>query len=140
MIHLETRLRMDWSDLDTYGHINNISILRYFQSARVHFWESNGWVDFFEQHTVGHILVSTKCDFKKELQYPGEVFIKTSVAFTKNTSFGLHHELYNTDKELCAENQDVAVCYNFSEKRSVSIPSSLRELMKPYQRTDEQDF
>lgn len=34
---LEIKLRIDWSDLDGYGHVNNVSIIKYLQSARVNF-------------------------------------------------------------------------------------------------------
>ena len=33
-LHVPTRLR--WSDLDAYGHVNNVEILRLLEEARVH--------------------------------------------------------------------------------------------------------
>ena len=136
MTHLKTRLsltlRIDWRDLDTYEHVNNISIMRYLQSARVQFWEKGGWVTSYNNFKIGHILVSTKCDFKKALFYPGTVMIKTHVAFVKNSSFGLHHQLFDAQDNLCAESHDVAVCYDFNTEQSIRIPEELRALMEPY--------
>ena len=136
MTHTETglslTLRIDWSDLDTYEHVNNISIMRYLQSARVQFWEKGGWVTSYNDSKIGHILVSTKCDFKKALFYPGTVRIRTQVAFVKNSSFGLHHQLFDAQGNLCAESHDVAVCYDFNTEQSIRIPEELRALMEPY--------
>jgi len=28
-------LRIDWSDIDQFGHVNNVLIIRYVQSARI---------------------------------------------------------------------------------------------------------
>ncbi|MEF2976919.1 acyl-CoA thioesterase [Subtercola sp. YIM 133946] len=39
-LHVPTRLR--WSDLDAYGHVNNVQILRLLEEARVHaFWAAD---------------------------------------------------------------------------------------------------
>ena len=129
---LTLTLRIDWSDLDMYEHVNNISIMRYFQSARVQFWERGGWVQSYQDTKIGHILVSTKCDFKKALFYPGNVEIVTCVNFIKNSSFGLQHQLFDGQGQLCAESQDVGVCYDFNKERAMPIPQELRKLMKEY--------
>ncbi len=130
---LSLTLRIDWSDLDTYEHVNNISIMRYLQSARVQFWEKTGWVDSYKKHRIGHILVSTKCDFRKELFYPGTVVIETAVSFMKNSSFGIHHQLFDEQNQVCAESNDVALCYDFNVKKSIRITKELREVMELYQ-------
>lgn len=127
---LSLTLRIDWSDLDTYEHVNNLSIMRFLQSARVQFWEKAGWVQSYKEHKIGHILVSTKCDFIKALFYPGLVTIQTKIEFVKNSSFGLHHQLFNQTGECCAESHDIAVCYDFEKEIAIRIPDVLRLQMK----------
>ena len=39
---LSVELRIDWSDLDTYKHVNNVMFMKYQQSGRVNFWEASG--------------------------------------------------------------------------------------------------
>ena len=39
---LRLSLRIDWSELDAYGHVNNVMIMKYMQAARVHYWEELG--------------------------------------------------------------------------------------------------
>lgn len=123
-------LRIDWSDLDTYGHVNNLSILRYLQSGRVQFWEISGFVASYKKQKIGHILVSTNCNFKQPLFYPGTVHVLTKVGYVKNSSFELCHRLYNEDGLLCAEATDIAVCYDFNTNSSLRIPEVIREKMK----------
>lgn len=132
MLPLITTIRIDWSDLDSYEHVNNVSIIRFLQSARVTFWERSGLYESFEKHKKGPILVSTKCDFKKELHYPGTVTIHTKVSRIGNSSFQLHHFLQNESDDLCAEGFDTAVCYNFNTKEKYTIPDALRDFMKQH--------
>ena len=75
---LELQLRIDWSDLDMYKHVNNISFMRYMQSGRVNFWEASGIYEMYENSNMGTMLVSTHCDFKKSLYYPGKAIVKTN--------------------------------------------------------------
>lgn len=43
-LHVPTRLR--WSDLDAYGHVNNVQVLRLLEEARIHaLWVSDDAAD-----------------------------------------------------------------------------------------------
>ncbi|WP_299182712.1 thioesterase family protein [uncultured Aquimarina sp.] len=129
---LSLQLRIDWSEMDTYQHVNNVNFMKYMQSARVQFWEVSGLAKLHAETKKGPMLVSTKCDFKNPLFFPGNVLIKTRVAFIKNSSFGLYHELYNDNEVLCAIGNDVAVCFDFNIDKTFSIPDELREVMSQY--------
>ena len=129
---LSLELRIDWSDLDTYKHVNNVMFMKYQQSGRVNFWEVSGLYELQEKTNKGPMLVSTHCDFRKPLFYPGKAIVKTKVAFIKNSSFGLDHVILNEKGELCAEGRDVAVCYDFNLNETFRIPEELREVMQRY--------
>ncbi|GAA4116031.1 thioesterase family protein [Aquimarina addita] len=129
---LSLKLRIDWSEMDTYQHVNNVNFMKYMQSARVQFWEVTGLASLYKSTKKGPMLVSTKCDFKNPLFFPGNVLIKTKVEFIKNSSFGLHHYLYNDEGILCAEGHDVAVCFNFHKNETFVITDELRNTMKEY--------
>jgi acyl-CoA thioester hydrolase len=129
---LELELRIDWSDLDMYKHVNNISFMRYMQSGRVNFWEASGIYKMYENTNMGTMLVSTHCDFKKSLYYPGKAVVKTKIDFIKNSSFGLKHLILNEADEVCAEGKDVVVCYDFEKDKTFRIPEDLREQLSKF--------
>ncbi len=39
---LKLRLRIDWSEIDLFGHVNNVATLKYVQAARVNCLEALG--------------------------------------------------------------------------------------------------
>lgn len=129
-LHLE--LRIDWSDLDMYQHVNNLTFMRFMQSGRVNFWEATGLSRLFTETNRGPMLVSSHCDFKKSLHYPGIAKVKTKLAYLKNSSFGVDHVILNEENEICAEGRDVAVCYDFNMGVTYTIPEELREIMGQY--------
>ena len=129
---LSLELRIDFSDLDMYKHVNNITFIRFLQSGRVNFWEATGLATLFSETNKGAILVSTHCDFKKSLFYPGKAIVKTKLAYIKNSSFGLDQVILNEKGEVCAEGQDIAVFFDFSKDQSLPIPTDLRESMQRF--------
>lgn len=124
---LSLTIRVDWSDLDMYEHVNNVSYMRYLQSGRVNFWEASGIHEFYQSSNQGTMLVSTKCDFRMPLFYPGNAIIKTKLDFIGNKSFGLKHIILNEQNEICAEGIDVVVCYDFEAKKTIPVPDWMRE-------------
>jgi acyl-CoA thioester hydrolase len=130
--NLKLELRIDWNDLDMYKHVNNISFMRYMQSGRVNFWEASGIYEMYENTNMGTMLVSTHCDFKKSLYYPGKAIVKTRIDFIKNSSFGLKHLILNDINEVCAEGKDVVVCYDFEKDKTFRIPEDLRTQLSKF--------
>lgn len=133
-------LRIDWSDLDYFGHVNNVSFFRFVQSARVNYWDHCGINAMHKAENIGPMLASSKCDFKKPLYYPGQAIIHSGAGSIGNSSFRLCHRIYNEAGELCAEAEDVIVIYDFNQNRKHPIPESIlnsieslekREFSKP---------
>ncbi|MDT0689937.1 thioesterase family protein [Salegentibacter sp. F188] len=129
---LSLEIRIDWSDLDLYQHVNNVSFMRYLQSGRVNFWEATGIYENYNNSNRGTMLVSTHCNFKKSLYYPGKAIVKTRLGYIKNSSFSLNHLVLNEDGEICAEGEDVVVCYDFDENKTFRIPEELRAILKKF--------
>lgn len=129
---LEIELRIDWSDLDVYEHVNNVNIIRYLQSARVNIWEKSGLYKSYKETNRGPMLASSKVDFKKSLFYPGTITIKSRVGYIKNSSFSLEHRIINAQGEICIEARDVAVCFDFNTEKTYKIPDNLRTLFESY--------
>ena len=124
---IEFSLRIDWSELDSYGHVNNVSFFKYIQSARVNYLELIGMKPLNRGIDIAPILASCKCDFKMPLYYPGQIVIRSRVDSIKNTSFCLIHEIMNDQGQLSAEAQDIIVLFDFSKKKKAPIPMGVTQ-------------
>jgi len=120
-------LRLDWSEMDMFGHINNVTYFKFMQASRVNYWEISGFDSDYKTKKLGPLLVSSSCQFKKPLFYPGNIIIEARVEFIKNSSFGIHHRILNNKNEVCAEGQDVIVLFDFNKNETVTIPPHMRE-------------
>jgi acyl-CoA thioester hydrolase len=125
---LETKisLRIDWSELDTFGHINNVMIMKYVQAARLNYIETIGLMNLHRTKNIGFMVAETNCQFKKELNFPGNISIDTKNIFVKNTSFSLEHILINDNGGIVAIAKDVLVVFDFTKKEKCLIPEEIK--------------
>ena len=59
----ETRLRVRWSELDPYGHVNHAAYLTYLEHARIGALESIGW-GMGEIERLGRRVVVARADLR----------------------------------------------------------------------------
>ena len=119
-------LRIDWSEMDLFGHVNNVTYFKYIQASRVNYWEVSGLSTGYNEHKLGPILLSTSCQFIKPLYYPGNIVVECSIEFIKITSFGMHHRILNEQNEVVAEAHDVIVCFDFKKQEKVPVSEEFR--------------
>jgi acyl-CoA thioester hydrolase len=119
-------IKIDWSELDLFGHVNNVFFYRYMQSARVRFWQQIGLYGMYENEKIAPLLASAAIDFKKPLLYPGHVHVHYKPDFVKTTSFGLVYTMLDDHGEIAATGKDAMVLFDFGKNMKLKIPDILR--------------
>lgn len=122
-------MRLDWSEMDLFGHINNVMYFKYIQASRVNYWEAIGLNGMISREKKGPILASTTCQFLKQLHFPGNITLRCRMEFIKSTSFGFHHQIL-TETEIAAEAHDVMVMFDFSRNEKIVFPEALKEKVR----------
>lgn len=133
----ELTLRLDWSEMDLFGHINNVSYFKYLQASRVDFWESLGIHRLHKEHNIGPALAKTSCSFLRPLHYPGTVRIELHVEWIKNSSFQLHHSIYDVNNTLCAEGEDVIVLFDYNKQEKYLLTPEMVAQLEEYKGKDQ---
>ena len=123
----EISLRLDWSEMDLFGHINNVAYFKYIQAARVNYWEKIGLTEMHKNMNIGPSLASVNCTFKKPLHYPGEIKIFSKVEWIKNSSFQLNHIIIDSNNETVAEANDIVVMFDYNKNEKINIPEVIRD-------------
>jgi len=132
---ISLELRIDWSEIDLFGHVNNVAILKYVQAVRVNYLETIGLMQLQSETKIGPIIASTSCQFCKPLFYPGKLMIFSKVDSIKNTSFKIQHVIYNDKNEISAEAQDIIVFFDFIKNAKLTISNEIREKIEELENT-----
>lgn len=87
LVH-EMIMPIRWGDMDTYGHVNNTVYFRYMEQARVEWITSLGYQVAPGQESM--LMMNGFCNFYKQLSYPGELILKTSIGAIGRTSMDVY--------------------------------------------------
>ncbi|WP_255532573.1 thioesterase family protein [Polynucleobacter sp. UK-Kesae-W10] len=77
-----------WGDMDAYGHVNNTIYFRYMEQARVEWITSLGYQVAPGRNSM--LMMNGFCNFYKQLSYPGELILKTSIGAIGRTSMDVY--------------------------------------------------
>ena len=119
-----------WGDMDAMGHVNNTVYLRYMETARIQLMDENGFS--INSAGEGFVIANIFCNFIRQLEYPGEVIIKSYVGAVGRSSFDMYHELLRADNSntLYANGGETMVWLDFPKQKSVPLPERLRDWLK----------
>jgi len=123
----EIKIQLDWSEMDLFGHINNVAYFKYIQAARVNYCELAGINTYRPEQKLSFAVAASSCIFKKPLYYPGSIVVKTKVEWIKNSSLQLNHVILNQSGEVAAEGEDVIVLFDYDQNTKANVPSNVRE-------------
>jgi len=115
--------------MDAMGHVNNTIYFRYLEIVRIEWLHQVAGAP--DPAGEGPVIVSTFCNFLKQLKYPGDVLAKHYVANTGRSSFEAYVTLERADEPglLYASGGAKTVWVNYREERSVPLPDTLRALL-----------
>lgn len=117
-----------WGEMDAFQHVNNVVYFRYFESARISYFEKIDFIKFMKNSGVGPILASTKCSYKIPLTYPDIITVGTKVETMKNDRFTMKYEIISHNhKKTAAIGEGVIVTFNYRENTKIKIPSEIRK-------------
>jgi len=120
-------LPVAWGEMDAFGHVNNIVYFRYFESARIAYFEKVGYLEVMERTGVGPILASTRCDFKRALTFPDRIAVGARVREMGEDRFWMEYRIISEKlKRIAAEGEGLIVSFDYKHGRKAPIPTEVR--------------
>jgi acyl-CoA thioester hydrolase len=117
-----------WGDEDAFGHVNNLSYLRWCETARVDYLRRMDLFPELPPKGVGPILASIKCDYRMPLNYPDTVRVGTRITSIGNSSFRMEHRVVSAKlNEVAADVESVMVLLDYDSGRPVPVPAEFRK-------------
>jgi len=128
LVH-ESMVPIRWGDMDAMGHVNNAVYFRYMEVARIAWFSSIGHQP--RRDVDGLILVNAFCNFIRQMEYPGEMLIRTFVTAPSRSSFDTWTTIERTDQPgvLAATGGATAVWFESRSGKSAPLPERLRQLL-----------
>ena len=123
-----TCLPVQWGDQDAFGHVNNVVYFRWFESSRIDLLNDCHSPVTMTGTGLGPILASVKCDYRRQLRFPDNVYIGSKVTRAGRSSADITHAVVSREQgEIVAEGVSVIVVFDYTSQRVTRIPDDLRQ-------------
>ena len=117
-----------WGEMDAMNHVNNIVYFRYFESARIAYFEKMDMFSYMTETGIGPILATISCKFKIPLSYPDTVLIGAKVVSIEDDRFVMNHLVVSKKhQKVAAEGDGVIVAFNYREGKKVTVPEVVKQ-------------
>ena len=121
-----------WRDMDAIGHINNETILSYFEDVRVRYLSSLS-IDINNQSESNSvILASMKIDYYNQVNYPDIFDVGCRIIRVGTKSFDLLSSIFlkDSDKTLVSGLFTI-VCFDYVEQKTIVVPDIIKNQLNP---------
>ena len=121
-------LNIEWGDMDALQHVNNIEYFKYFQVARIAYFEKINSDSVFGETQISLILASTQCKFIYPLAYPDSISVGVRVDTMADQYFTMKYAVVShKHQRLSAIGDAKVVMFDYVNNKKASIPSEIRK-------------
>ncbi len=131
---------MRWSDMDAYGHVNNVVFLTYLEEARVEMFASlaEDFKDDDGMLTKGVLVAGHSIDYRRPLVHRVEpVPIDVWVSKIGGASFHVGYEVHDEGGVVYARASSVLVPYDFARQSPRRVAPHERAFLEKYLEPDD---
>ena len=126
------RERVRFGDLDAMRHLNNVVVLRSFETARIAFLR-----ELFPKHDPAHPestktgLIFAEChiNYRSPVHFDEEVAIECAVGEIRRSAFQMRFTMA-VDGRLAADGYGWLVGFDYATQRSTRLPEPLRAALE----------
>ena len=126
-----------WSDMDAFGHVNNVVFLRYLEEARIDFTFTNAGEVGEKAFSEGSVVARHEIDYLRPLVYrPEPVTIETWLTKLGNASFTVAYEIKDADTgTVYVRASTIVVPYDLAAARPRRLTVGERAFLADYLET-----
>jgi acyl-CoA thioester hydrolase len=117
-----------WGDMDAFQHVNNIIYFKYFESARIAYFEKINFLQIMNSTGIGPILASTQCKYKIPLSYPDRISVGATVDTMGKDNFTMKYAVISHyHQKAAAYGEGMIVTFNYRDNIKTHVPDEIRK-------------
>lgn len=123
-----------WGDCDSFGHINNVQFVRYYESGRLDYFQRllgiSATVDVHDTLIIADIQVN----FLRQLHHPCALEVGTRISRLGNSSFDIESAIFAPGEDEPASTARAAcVWFDYQENHSMPVPAAARATIAEFE-------
>jgi acyl-CoA thioester hydrolase len=124
---VEVDVPVAWGDMDAFQHVNNTVYLRWFETARIAYFQLLGMPTHYGMPGASAILARAAVDFKQPVTFPDRIKTRARVAKVGNSSFTMLYQAVSEKRGVVAEGEGIVVMFDYAKGTKVPVDEAMRE-------------
>ncbi|OJI23814.1 Long-chain acyl-CoA thioesterase FadM [Vibrio vulnificus] len=88
-----TEINVAWGEMDALQHINNVVYFRYFETARIEYFNKINLMDEIKRNQIGPVLSETQCRYRIPVTFPDTLLIGSRVSEVGEDRFTMEYQV-----------------------------------------------
>ena len=120
-----------WGEMDAFQHVNNTVYFRYFETARIAYFDKIDFPHVMKSTGVGPILASTSCRFRLPLKYPDSISCGAKISKISEDRVTMSYQIISSHhQKIAAEGEGLLVAFDYKKNQKSQFPRIICENIK----------
>lgn len=126
-----TEISVAWGDMDALQHVNNVVYFRYFESARIDYFNRIQLMENVKASGVGPVIGHTQCFYKVPVTYPDTLLVGSRVTDVQEDRFTMEYKIVSKNmNRVTTTGTATAVLFNFATNSKAKLSIEMKELIQ----------
>ncbi|WP_028780431.1 MULTISPECIES: acyl-CoA thioesterase [Shewanella] len=128
-----SQIPVAWGEMDALQHVNNVVYFRYFETARIDFFNRHFPLGEMYKQGMGPVISENQARYKRPVTYPDTLLIGIRISDIGEDRFTMHYEAYSkAQRAITTTGSSVAVMYDFKKGTKAKLPQELLTILRQH--------
>ncbi len=131
---INTSINVAWGEMDALQHVNNVVYFRYFETARIDFFNQINLLEDLQKTAVGPVISENQARYKRPVTFPDTLVVGVSISDINDDRFMMHYHIFSqTQQAITTIGSSQVVMFNFKTGQKAQLTPQLLDALKTYQ-------
>lgn len=125
-----TDIKVAWGEMDALNHVNNAVYFRYFEIARLEYFNRVQLMESMYETNIGPVLGSTNAKYFLPVTYPDTLHIGTKVINIADDRFDMEYQVFSSKQgKVVTKGEAQVVMFDFTTHQKAQLSDRLKQEM-----------
>ncbi|BDF95265.1 MULTISPECIES: acyl-CoA thioesterase [Pseudoalteromonas] len=130
---IHTKINVAWGEMDALQHVNNVVYFRYFETARIDFFNQINLLEDLQKTGVGPVISENNARYKRPVTFPDTVLVGVTISDIQADRFMMHYNVFSqAQNALTTIGSSQVVMFNFKTGKKANLSEPLLAALKTY--------
>jgi acyl-CoA thioester hydrolase len=130
---IHTKINVAWGEMDALQHVNNVVYFRYFETARIDFFNQVNLLEDLQTTGVGPVISENNARYKRPVTFPDTVLVGVTISDIQADRFMMHYTVFSQQQNaITTIGSSQVVMFNFKTGKKATLNEPLIEALNTY--------